>query len=602
MYIHIYIIFFPLIISSTNDVMFYNKLLKEHFFLKIKKSWISYTNKSLSVAMERHMQIKKTETSSVKRSLFILHWFIRTLLWTTKTIQFAKLDSDSDDFDDYTSHLFWKTTRPIGKTRLDRISEYMHNWAWAPVHWEYRLDNSLGINFTVNKLYLSVNPLMRCSSKLSFIYLSNDYNDVQFTYCGIHSVIVLILPITNLRGSLVLQLYAKYDISMKYSVIDSKPKVNLFTVSNNPQIHRQYARSLPNGITVITYHMDMPVEIVDGVEEGEMWEEFEYTHYGYLPSHLKYFMRKTQYNVERIRNENTPIADVKHILIIPNGFAVVNFHIVVKRIEFITIRIRTFNDLGEIFDGPGILSPRIRQFIKNSSFVLYQSTTFQVVCFLQIGVVESLNFVFTSKKLNVKKLHVSTIQNIIFPQNSICNNYFVCILKLSSEPGTKLKVKIQHFTFRGPLSSECVFGGYFAYDQLPDKEIYNTHNCMTQDENYMHRNIYSETNNLILVFFHYKEYSRHIVMKLKVITTKCKRLSVNICKESSLNINLNTIQDCLVVQPYSSSLNQARCDTLLHPILEKTVKDKIVTTSFHLEGFLRTFHKKNKSRLGKLSK
>ena len=85
MFIHIYIIFFSLIISSTiqNDVIFYNKLLKEHFFSKAKKSWISYTNKSISVAIQRHMQVQ-IKTRSVRSSLSMLHRFIKTLLYVTQ--------------------------------------------------------------------------------------------------------------------------------------------------------------------------------------------------------------------------------------------------------------------------------------------------------------------------------------------------------------------------------------------------------------------------------------------------------------------------------------------------------------------------------------
>ena len=166
MFIHVYIICFSLIISSTfqNDVLFYNKLLKEHFFPKAKKSWISYTDKSLSVAIQRHMEIKKVKASNVRSSLYILHRFIKTLLLTTKTIQFAEPDNFDHD------KLFWKTTRPVGKTRLEGFSIPTQRGQdlMMIVRWSYRLDTSLGINFTIDRLYFSENPLMKCSSILYF--------------------------------------------------------------------------------------------------------------------------------------------------------------------------------------------------------------------------------------------------------------------------------------------------------------------------------------------------------------------------------------------------------------------------------------------------
>ena len=360
-------------------------------------------------------------------------------------------------------------------------------------------------------------------------------------------------------GSFQSDFFVTYDISMKYSVMDSEPKMKLWTHQDNPKmkIQHNYVKPSLNEIWTITYQRDMSVKTVEGV-----------------------------------KNNNIPVAHVKHILEFPNDFLAINFHIKVKRTELIYIEMKTHNTLN-IFDGPGIFSPKARQVIRNGSRVLYQSTTFQVVCFMKMNVLGTIRFVFAALKLDGHNLRVSSTENIHYPKNSICNNYYICILTLSTKSDRYLKLEIQHFIFRGPLSSECVFGGYFAYDNFPDKEIYNTHNCITQDDNYIHRNIYSETNDLVLVLFHYKEYSKHIDMKLKATTSKCLRLTVNICKESNFNINLNTIQDCLVVQPYSSSLNQARCDTLLHPVLEKTVKHKIVTTFSHLEGFLRTFHKEH---------
>ena len=582
MNIYVSILIYSLLIISTiqNDTLFYNKFIKDFFFPKTKKYWTAYINRLLSETVQRHVYPGRTLPSNIENTLLIIYRFTEMFSLRTR-IRFKRSIISQIGSPPPTT-----LTTPTGKVMVhgDGVPE-------GVLKWKYSLSPFLRINFTVEHMYMSTHSMMSCSS-----YLQLKDEERTLKYCGILSLIVIYHSGQQPEGQILVNLFVIYNITMHYTIMDPNPQINMWTHGNDPA--RQFIKAISQGMTVITYHKNMSKtsQMDPTASTREIFKKFPFS-----LRQLQYFIKKTAApNVESFTNENDPIANPRYILELEIGFAVLSFHIKVKKTEALELRVNRRNDLGEIFDGPGILSPKVNKnkFISDIELSIYKASTFQVFCFVKLNISGTLKLQFTSKRLNTQQLKTYKNINISYPLDTICNHTFFCILTLFSNPGTFIKLEIKQFVFKGHLSSDCVFGGYFAYDQLLDKHSYIAHDCITQDENYFHRNIYSKTNRLKLVLFYYHGYTDFLKISMLLGIARCQRVSMNTCKVPNFDVALNTTKDCLIVQPFVSSMNKGICSTNIYPEIKRTVMEKS-TVTVQVKGFIKVFHRKNVSHARK---
>ena len=124
--------------------------------------------------------------------------------------------------------------------------------------------------------------------------------------------------------------------------------------------------------------------------------------------------------------------------------------------------------------------------------------------------------------------------------------------------------------------------------------------CKSQDFSFIHRNIYSSSDKLLLIFYFYKEYIKLLNIKLHISITKCRRIVINACKvkEQFTRISYDgpiPIMDvvCTIYQPVHTLKNpRSHCMIALFAFIPST-KNLEAKVHWNVTGFFRTFRHKN---------
>ena len=477
-----------LIVSKSQENAVSSDLLKEFIFKYATKHWFAYVRSFLLKNIKRQYDILGIESPSQKSCLRLCSQNIQSLLYSSKRLaeSFSLKSSlvlhKLFDFElsfGIFPHLFYKY-----ETTLPIMTLRPHGYHpfGQITEWRFTLTKYLRMNLTVEYLLIHPSNLIRCLSHLG-VYDKNK----RLKYCGRHSQIIFYSLGQKPAGNLVIHLFVTYDILIRYMVIDSIPSIQLWTDK-------------------------------------------------------KFYSMKSQIY---------PMILLKNTLLHQFDNTVVSFHIQVSKLEIIILHVKSVQDVSEIYDGPGVFSPILKHFQLNTFRTVYRSTTFQILLFHQNENKTSTthDFNITSNKclnktmLKLRTMEPGTFTTIIYPQQKLCGFETVCVLRIETSYELHIKIKTKGFIYKGHNSSSCSFGGFAVYDYIHEEYREERPICTTQDNSNIHRNMYSSSNELMMVFYLFKQYIDLLFMSFLVSTTKCQIIIRNVCEFSKTYLTFEHLSD-----------------------------------------------------------
>ena len=176
----------------------------------------------------------------------------------------------------------------------------------------------------------------------------------------------------------------------------------------------------------------------------------------------------------------------------------------------------------EIFDGPGTLSPLV---FKNNEN-LYVTSTFQSLIQIWASVLQEdkvlYGLTYTKHQINTSKVfQVNDTNSIITP-----NGYGFEVWKILSS--STLNLTILSVTYNGINDPLCTNTGVSLYSLSNDSYREITTDCFFSTSTKIKKNMFSSSNDSLLVIYSYTEYGRFSI-SVKLSSTKCKPVEVNAC-------------------------------------------------------------------------
>ena len=220
---------------------------------------------------------------------------------------------------------------------------------------------------------------------------------------------------------------------------------------------------------------------------------------------------------------------VWNLYLVPREIRVMKFVLKTKKYQHFAIKF--IDDSGlivEIFDGPGTHSPNI--FKKNNK--LYVTSTFQCILNLWLPFNKILNtkcvfqFLAESSSVSMKfKLKES------FPHT--ISHAFTTYEVWKILSFYNLNLTVINLTYTGFNDPLCTFAGIAIYSLNKDSHTEITTECISIKNIFTYRNIYSKSNETLLVLYYYKEYG-NLSFTIQFSATKCKPVTINTCALSYL--------------------------------------------------------------------
>ena len=181
----------------------------------------------------------------------------------------------------------------------------------------------------------------------------------------------------------------------------------------------------------------------------------------------------------------------------------------------------------KVFDGPGIFSP----ILDGDIFI---TSTFQciiIICLYSINDTSFLKELNYSSHLNVinKYLILKTYQRKEYSFSK--TNFY--ILNSHGKLNAFINLTIVNLTYSGYNDPICTYAGLTAYNLISNTYVEISSECFSFDGFYRYRNMYSSSNDTLIVIYSYKEYGI-LNVSFSLSTTYCKVVSINMCALSRL--------------------------------------------------------------------
>ena len=219
---------------------------------------------------------------------------------------------------------------------------------------------------------------------------------------------------------------------------------------------------------------------------------------------------------------------VWNLNLVPKDIRVMKFALRTKKYQHFIIKFTNDSELVvELYDGPGTHSSNI---FKNNHEI-HISSTFQSIIYLWIPSAKRLNmecgFQFVTESSSVRK-------NVHFNDSHIISHALTKyeVWKIFSYYNVNLTIiNLTYTGFNDPL---CTFAGITAYSLKNNSYTELTTECNFFNNVYsMYRDIYSKSNETMLVLYSYKEYG-NLSLTMQFSSTKCKPVTINTCALSYL--------------------------------------------------------------------
>ena len=220
---------------------------------------------------------------------------------------------------------------------------------------------------------------------------------------------------------------------------------------------------------------------------------------------------------------------VWNLYLVPKDVRVMKFGLITKKYQHFMIKFTNESGLIiELFDGPGTSSTNI--FKNNHEYHI--TSTFQSIIYLLIPSTKELNTECGFKFLTVSNNVSMNIKLSNLYPHEISHTFTKYELwKILSYDVVNLT--ITNLTYTGFNDLSCTFAGIIVYSLNKDLYTEITTECISFHNIFTYRDIYSKSNETILVFYSYKEYG-NLSMTIQLSTTKCKPVTINTCASSYL--------------------------------------------------------------------
>ncbi len=210
------------------------------------------------------------------------------------------------------------------------------------------------------------------------------------------------------------------------------------------------------------------------------------------------------------------------------GFVIQTYYIAVSKYKQVCMKMRN-TTLCKVVDGP-LPQGRVIQSAVNMCL-----TTFQGLLMCQKNMIKKKgdNFSSSITYQGTDKLSFSHFQEqheisvLSVPEIHHCQSVETlhCVIQLEVSQHLYVNLTILNMTFSGMSTEDCKFGGFTVYEGK--EHILDT--CVDYGTDRPPRNIYSTQHSMKLVAYSYFTMSS-VYLMLKLSTTQCKPLRLNICK------------------------------------------------------------------------
>ncbi len=374
-----------------------------------------------------------------------------------------------------------------------------------PNMYNFNLQKYLRMNLTVLNIYISSSIADNCAlASLRIIQVSFF---PHFEFCGVHSLFSLFSRVSQLSVILLTEYFStQYDVRLLFSVIDSE---KIFTV-NKPNNSKHNAE-------IISFCIKR--------------------------NHLLHKYHLSGYKFQQIF--------VKADLI-----SIIHF---------------------EVFDGPGTLSqPMQNVSTKKEGYILFSASTFQCTLFVLVDYfccTNRINFTSVRPQQSMTHCYVTPTNGSLYEFKNVGLTSWV-IVNVSTAQGLKIEGAWENIMHSGVerYGTKCKFAGASLYEFVEGRTIETFTKCRTMffsNDDFkqchwdcsknlfaQHRNFYTKSNDALLVIYSFRGYYSHFSGVLRLKTTLCKSISLDICdqRESTLGQffpkSNQVIYGCVVIQMY----------------------------------------------------
>ena len=235
------------------------------------------------------------------------------------------------------------------------------------------------------------------------------------------------------------------------------------------------------------------------------------------------------YNIN-LRNISIPVWTVYFL---KHQIRTLHLHITVLKYQRIMLKITIVNfALVEVYDGPGLLSESLLPANKSKeNQKIYYSSSF--LCVLTFWLKEFINLAqyfkfswFINNPSQQTPLKENNVVIISYPE--IHRKCSITVLQVSTNNDLNINISINIVSYKGMVNTLCQHAGLAVFSEKYGiyKELSVV--CST-DKRYPHRKIFSNSPNVVLVFYCFQGYGEIKIEKIILSTTKCRAVPINTC-------------------------------------------------------------------------
>ena len=237
-----------------------------------------------------------------------------------------------------------------------------------------------------------------------------------------------------------------------------------------------------------------------------------------------------------------------YLYLVPKDIRVMKFALRTKKYQYFIIKFINDSELiVELFDGPGTYSANIFK----KSYELHVTSTFQSIIYMwitSIKINQDCGFIFLTDSSSVK-MNIQVNDSLQYITSHAFQKYEV--FKIFSYYNVNLTViNLTCIGFNDPL---CTFAGITAYSLNNESYKEITTEWHSFNSIFASRDVYSKSNETLLIFYSYKEYG-NLSLTMQLSKTKCKPVIINTCALSYLCKFQNNVM-CRKHQEQMKSLN-----------------------------------------------
>ena len=138
----------------------------------------------------------------------------------------------------------------------------------------------------------------------------------------------------------------------------------------------------------------------------------------------------------------------------------------------------------------------------------------------------------------------TSLDKLPYPMNECNNIKNVCIIKMKTKPYLYFNLTILNIYHQYTERMLCNYGGIAVYDVFHSKHTTISKSCYNHPGKYHYQSIYSKASTVKLVIYSYRKYGPFNVT-LDVTNTRCQAFTIDVCKVSHQNMEVNS---CAIIQ------------------------------------------------------